>query len=119
VQARVELLGDRPQIGVARCPQPQFDPQHPVLGQARCGGQAAVDHRLQALAVRGRRQLALTGDPRLPGLLVGVVERFREQSVTGLEVVVDKCARDPRLHRDPGDPHAVDALAGDLAHGRG
>src|SRR6202020_1041096 len=35
------------------------------------------------------------------------------------EVVVDVGGGDARLHRDPGDPDPVDALAGDLADGRG
>ncbi len=115
MQARVQLLGDRPELGVARGAQPQLDPQHPVLGQRRGRRQALLDHRLQPLGVRGSGELVLARDPGVAGVRVGVVERLSEQGVAGVEVVVDERGRDARLHRDPGDPHAVDPLAGDLA----
>ena len=53
--------------------------------------QALIDHRPQALGVRGRRQLA-AGDPGVAGVRVGVVERLREQRLAGREVVVDERA---------------------------
>src|SRR5262249_13750630 len=41
---------------------------------------------------------------------VGVPERFGEQCLAAVEVVVDERRRDPGVHGDPRDPDAVDSL---------
>ena len=65
------------------------------------------------MAGRGRK---LVLDPALAGVGVGVIERFGQQCVARVEVVVDERGRDPRVDGDPGDPHRVDSLAGDPTH---
>ena len=42
-----------------------------------------------------------------------MLERLGEQGLAGGEVVVDERGRDPRVHRDAGDPHRVDPVARD------
>ena len=63
------------------------------------------------------RQVALHAHVTRPS--VGVLQGLGEQGFAGLEVIVDVGGGDAGLHGDAGDADAVDALAGDLADGRG
>ena len=59
---------------------------------------------------------AVRASPTAP---VGVLDRLGEQRLAGGEVVVDERARDAGGHRDPRDPHVVDAVARDPLDRRG